>query len=177
MAKKKYKLHQLHKIKVHHNRWLAWSIAYVIIVAIALIGYIKVSDINFQSFMSADNSFSPARMFTSKKLGFSIKYPNEWAIEENTDSSVNFAPNDSEDEGVTVSVSALSAEKALRKTLKIKNETTIMVGGSPAQQISNDLGSNHIETVVLAKHSNHLYVIRGTNSLVSKLLLTFNFTK
>ena len=46
---------------------------------------------------------------------------------------------------------------------------------SPATEISNNLGQDHFESVVLVPHNSKLYVIRGTKNLVDKILLTFAF--
>ena len=175
MSKSKIKLYNLHKLKIHHNRWLIWAIVYVILVCIALVGFIKVSDINFDTQLTAENNFMPWHMYNDKAMGFSLKYPNNWSIEANSATSISFIPVNSEDLGVTVATSPLSAEKALRKSLKISSETSIRVDGVSANEISNDLQQGHNETVVLVNHNKMLYVIRGTKNLVDELLQTFNF--
>ena len=170
MAKRKFKLH---KIRVHHNRWLIWAVAYSIMVAIALVGYIKVSNVKLESLV-ADNNFSAWRPYTNKTLGFTLRYPTNWAVEVDKNSVV-FSPTNNTDDGVTIVVASTSSEKSLRKTLKIKSETKITVDGSAAAKIMNDIGGGHVEEVVLVTHAGKLYIIRGTTNLVESALQTFNF--
>ena len=176
MAKNKYKLNKLHKIKIHHNRWLIWALAYAFFVSIALVGYIKVSDINLDTQLIAENNFMPGHSYTDKVMGFNLKYPSNWSIEANSPTSLSFTPENSNDSGVAVSTIPLSAEKALRKSLHINGESPITVDGVAADEIYNDLGNDgHFEVVLLVRNNKKLYVIRGTKELVDQLLQTFNF--
>ncbi len=174
MAKKKHRLRNLHKIKIYHNRWLIWAIAYVVIFATAMIGYLKVSDINFETQQIADTQFQPWHSYKNTYLGFSQRYPADWWLEVQDQSSIVFVPSGS-DQGVTVRVVKPSAETAIRKTLKISNESRTLLDNNPAAKLTNDLGDSHFETVILSIHNHRLYVLRGSQSLVQKLLLTFNF--
>ncbi|MEO8065341.1 MAG: hypothetical protein ABI643_00605 [Candidatus Doudnabacteria bacterium] len=171
MAKK---LHKFHQIIVHPNRWLVWAIVYGIFVTIALVGYIQVTEVNFES-QIAENTFQPWHTFQDIRLGFRVHFPADWSIEAVNSSMINIFPSTISDEGVSVLVVPPASENAIRKTLKIVQENTIRVDGSPAQKIINDLGGGHSETVVLAQHNNKLYELRGTDNLVMKLVLTFQF--
>jgi hypothetical protein len=92
MAKKKHPIYRLHKIKIHPNRWLAWTIAYAVIVAIALIGYITVSEVNFES-QIAENEYHPRHFYQNTRLGFSANFPADWAIESDVNlNMVSFVP-------------------------------------------------------------------------------------
>ncbi len=170
----KTKLHRLHKIKVHPNRWLIWSIAYAVIVAIAMWGYINVSDINFDQQFNAENSYQSSHAYNDNNLGFGLKYPAGWSIEAGG-SSVSFVPSDSAEEGVTVTRMALGAEKSIRSASKIIREKTITVDGITAVKYTDNLGNGALESVVLIKYSGNLYVIRGSSKLVDQILLTFRF--
>lgn len=172
---KKHPIYRLHRIKVHHNRWLIWAIAYSVIVAIAIIGYISVSEVNFESQIIAENNFHSWHTYKNFPLGFSVRYPADWAIEADDNTTVDFVPNSNSDQGVTIAVTAPASEKAIRKSLKILREASIMLDGQPAQKITNDLGRGHSETVILAAHMSKLYVLRGSDSLVRQLQLTFRF--
>jgi hypothetical protein len=170
MAKRK--IYHLHKIKVHHNRWLLWAIAYILFVAIAMIGYLKVANINIDT-ENAENRYNPSHSYNNSRLGFALTYPPTWSIEANSDTSVTFMPSDTSDDGVTISVSSTAAEKDIRKSLKITQETPVMVGNLPGVKITADLGKNLSEKVVLIPSFNKLYVIRGSGSQVEKVLTTF----
>lgn len=177
MAKSKYKFNKLYNIKLHSNRWLIWAIAYALIVAVAVIGYIQVSEINFETGQIAENQFQPWHSYTDHSLGFSLRYPTDWSIEATNSSNVTFIPANSTDAGVTVQVAKSSAQKAFQKSLKILSQTKTALDGQPAIKIMNDLGKGHSETVILAVYKTKLYIMRGTDSLVAKLMLTFNFLK
>jgi len=173
MAKTKSK--KFHKIRVHHNRWLIWAIAYLLFVAIAMVGYVKVSDLSLDSENTSLNSVL-AHTFTDSKHGFTVKYPANWSIESNID-SMTFLPYDSSDNGVTVSVVSPAAEKAIRSSLEISYETKTTVDSSTASKIINDLGSGRGEMVVLINHDKQVFVIRGSTNFVEKFLTTFHFLK
>src|SRR4051812_23659376 len=111
----KTKFRKLHKIKLHHNRWLIWAIAYILFVAVAVIGYLKVSNINIDAENSAENVFTAAHSYTSNNLQFALRYPSTWSIEADSATSISFLPNDTEDSGVTVLVADPSSEKSIRK--------------------------------------------------------------
>lgn len=170
---KKHPIYRLHKIKIHHNRWFIWAIAYVIIVAIAMVGYIKVSEIKEET-QNAESVYQPWHNYNDAKLGFGVRIPADWSIEADA-SAISFAPTNSSDLGVSISVISPTAEKSLRKSLKISQETEISLDDNPSQKIKNNLENGHSETIILAVHNKKLYVLRGTDSLVQKLLLTFHF--
>ncbi len=172
MAKKKHPIFRLHKIKVHHNRWLIWAIAYVLFVAIAMVGYIKISDESVTSYQ-ADQVFASWRTYQNSSLGFSVHYPATWAIESTDPATVTIGPQSST--GIEISLYKTTAEKTIRKPLDIVAERPITIDGVAGKQITNDLGNNNFETVVLVKNQGHIYVIRGSESDVNKILLTFNF--
>lgn len=174
MPQKKHPIFRLHKIKIHPNRWLIWAIAYAIIVTIAVVGYIKVSEVNFES-QVAENQYSPWHNYKDNKLGFGIRYPAEWAMETTDNSVISFTPTKSPDEGVSVAVLKPSAENAIRGNLKISEESRITLDGNRAVRIVNDLGNNYFETIVMAIRGQRLYVLRGTDALMQELLLTFYF--
>ena len=172
MAKIK-KLRKFHKIVIHNNRWLVWAIAYLLFVAIAMVGYLKVASLDLEI---SDNSYKPWHSYKDERLGFSLRYPAEWAIEASS-SSIVFLPSQTADEGVTVSVTPLSAESIIRRSLRIVKEEKITLVSHPGLRLSNDLGSGHYETVVIAPFNKNLYVIRGSEGNVEKLLQTFYFLK
>jgi hypothetical protein len=170
----KTKLRHLHKIKVHHNRWLVWAIAYAVIVAIAVFGYIEVSDITFEN-QIVDREFVNLRNYTDNRLGFTVRYPASWGIEASSESSVIFLPIQIEDEGVQVSVRPLSVESDLREALDIVSESRSEVDGITATEITYSVGSTALETTVLVRHNDQLYSITGSKKLVNKFLTTFRF--
>jgi hypothetical protein len=177
MARKKHPIFRLHKIKIHRNRWLIWAVVYVVVVALATVGYIQVSNINFETQNLADSQFVPWHSYTNQDLNFSLRYPADWSIEASDKTTVNFVPSDSSDEGVSVSILKPAAETAIRKGLKNWSQDRITIDGNTAVKIRNSSDDGYSETIVMALRKSQLYVLRGTSSLVEKLLLTFNFLK
>jgi hypothetical protein len=171
----KIKLHRLHKIKIHKNRWLIWALAYVLFVGIAMTGYLKVSDINFDTSLSADSTLQAQHSYTDARLGFGVRYPADWSIQADSAQSITFFPSDNASDGITVSVADPASEKSIRKALNIWSEDLVNIGTTPAAKIINNLGKGHYETVILAPYNHKLYVLRGNENLVGRMLLTFHF--
>lgn len=167
----KIKLRKIHKIKIHPNRYLIWAIAYLLFVAIAMLGYLKVVNLGLEN-EGSESVFKPLHAYANSSLGFGLRYPADWSIEAGN-STVAFLPSAVSDEGVTVSVLASSSEAGIRKTLNITKESSIQINNSSASKIINNLGQNHSETVVIVPHGKQIYVIRGSGVLVDRLLQTF----
>ncbi len=171
----KIKLHRLHKIKIHPNRWLVWVIAYALFIGIAMVGYMKVSNLNFETDQLPPQSYRSAKVYINDQQGYTVRYPADWSLEPQTDSSVSFLPSSVSDEGVNVSVLRSSDEKALVAGLNVKSTAPIMVDGQLGTKIVAEPRTGETETVVLATYNKRLYVIRGESHAVEKLLLAFNF--
>ena len=172
---KKNPLTRLHKIKIHKNRWLIWAIAYLVMVAIAMVGYLKVSDLNFQTAFPPYDNLVSWRPYTDMRLGFSVRYPKDWGIEADSQSTISFLPANTNQEGVAISVYSLSAEANVRKSLNIVSEKIITVDKATGSIITNNLGKNLTESVALVKNNGKLFVISGPDNSVQKFLLTFRF--
>ncbi len=176
MAKNKYQLSQIHKVKIHHNRWLIWAIAYLCFIFIALLGYIQISSVNVETEeLTAENSFQPWHPYKNEELKFSLRYPDKWSIEPASQTSVDFVPEMLSRPGVNVSVYASGDEKSIRAVLDVQSENKIEVDGIPATRLTTKLAGNETETVVLVKKDGRLYVLRGTLGSVSAFLQTFKF--
>jgi hypothetical protein len=171
----KTKLKRFHKIKIHHNRWLAWAIAYALMITIAVTGYIKVSDVVFESQIAADNEFVAWRSYIDNRLGFSVRYPASWGIEADEESGISFLPLDITEEGISVRSLALSEEADLRSSFDIVAEKRIKVDGIQGTELTNDLGNRVLETIILVEHNNRLVAIFGPVDMVYKFLVTFQF--
>ena len=173
----KIKPYHLHKIKIHPNRWLIWAIAYALIIAIGMIGYIRVTDVTFESQIGAENEFQPWRSYADQRLGFVQRYPADWSIEASNKSTIGFIPAKTSSEGVSISVETPVAEKDIRRALDIIDEKIVMVDGKKGKELTSDLGHGAFETVILVTNNNKLFVIRGDERYVHEFLLTFRFTK
>lgn len=178
MAKNKYQLSQIHKIKIHHNRWLIWAIAYLFFIFVALLGFIQVSTINVQTEeLAAENSFEPWHLYKNNELKFSLRYPQDWSIEPASQTSVDFVPTELARPGVNVSVYGAEDERKLRSVLNIKSEKEMAVAGIKAAEIINEIDGDGTETLVLVENEGRLYSLRGTAGSVRAFVQTFNFLK
>ncbi|MBX4191432.1 MAG: hypothetical protein KW804_01380 [Candidatus Doudnabacteria bacterium] len=166
---------KFHKIKIHNNRYLIWAIAYLLFVSIALLGYLKVVNLGLEN-EGPDSAFTPSHSYTDARMGFAIRYPANWSIEASSN-TVSFLPSETADEGVTISITTPANEPAVRKALQIASESNVLINNTSASKLVNDLGQGHTETVVIIPHAQKLYVIRGSNNLVEKILQTFYFVK
>jgi len=176
MAKRKVPIHHLHKIKIHHNRWLIWAIAYAVIVTIAVVGYIKLSDYDLDNLV-AESDYQSWHSYSNTRLGFSLRYPASWSIEADSTTSVSFTPTQTEDEGLTVKIVSPNAEQSIRNALKIASEKTVKVDGQTGVLLRHELANKHYETIVLVKNNNRLYEISGSGSVVESLMPTFQFVQ
>jgi hypothetical protein len=177
MSKNKHPIFRMHKIKVHHNRWLIWASAYMVFVAIALVGYIAVTNLNFDSeLLVAENEYKPWRSYTNHELGFALRYPGEWSIEAMSNTSIDFVPVDMFKSSLNISVYPASNEKDLIKALDVASERTTDLAGVTAKEFVNRLTvGTAVETVLLAVDNRRVYVIRGEHGPVRQFAQTFRF--
>jgi hypothetical protein len=75
------KIHKHLKRKIHHNRWLVWTIAGVVLAAASLVSYIEITNIDFERGLSINDNKHLWQSYRNHKLGFSIRFPSDWAIE------------------------------------------------------------------------------------------------
>lgn len=179
MAKNKYKISQVHKIKIHYNRWLIWAVAYLLFIFVALLGYIQVSDLKLETEqLLAESNFKSWHPYRNQDLGFSLRYPADWSIEPDSESSIDFVPGDLARQGVNVSVYDPSDYNAVRRALEIKSENPIVVDGMKGVELETILADGKAqETVVAVEHADNLYVLRGPKPALRQFVQTFNFIK
>lgn len=175
MAKNKHPIFRMHKIQLHPNRWLIWAGAYSVFVAIALLGYIAVSSMNFDSeFLASENQYVPWRSYTNHELDFSLRYPGDWSIEAVSHSSVDFVPLDLTRPSVNLTVFDADDEKAIRKGMNILDEEEVMVAGKTGVRITNEVAEGATETVIMVENNESIYVLRGSRAAVEKFIVSFN---
>jgi hypothetical protein len=175
MAKKKTSWRHLHKHVIHENRWLAWTIAIAILVCSALIGYIQVSEIHFQNQM-AEVYYSTATWRTFEHpAGFSFKYPRNWGVESEGNSTISFVSPTDADDYFSITTYPLSQEKEIRASLFMTKEEPVTVSGLKAVKISQS--RSQPESVVMVKEGNQLLVLRGKGFVFERMLETVKFTE
>jgi hypothetical protein len=156
MAKAKRNWKHIHKIRVHHNRWLWWTVALSILMAVALVGYIKVSNIYFDTqFGHQQEVMKNWNTFTNKSYGYIVKYPKNWAIEAESQTSLNFVNPADAGEYFSVTVYPITEEKVVREELSNRDDDE--------------------EEVTLVKEDGTLYVLRGKSDLFDRIVESFRF--
>lgn len=174
MAKRKTKWRHPHKIKIHDNRWLVWTIAIAVLVCSALIAQIQISEIYFQNQMAETTGTRTWASFNHPS-GFSFKYPKNWGLESEAGNTISFVSPTDVNEYFKVSLYPESEERAVKESLFRTEERQVRVGGLNATMISQ--GTEQPEEIILVKESDRLLVLRGKGSMFSKIVETFKFTQ
>jgi hypothetical protein len=172
MPKEKRKLKNLHKIKIHNNRWLGWVFAVAILAGVALVGYIKISDVHFESQFGLVDYTAKWHVFRHKSDGYSLKYPNTWALEAET-GTISFVNPADPNQYFSVTTYDAGQEEQIRKTLFNTKQTSVTIDGFKGVMISQS--KKQPESVVMLENDNTLYVLRGKGYLFERILTTFKF--
>ena len=173
MAKEKTNWKHIYKVRVHDNRWLAWTIAICVLVSAALIGYIQVSDVYFESEMRFSTFNSNSANFIHKTEGYSLKYPRSWALESGEGSTISFVNTSDPNQYFSVSVYPSSDEKAVRSTFLATREQEVNINGHPAILVTQ--GRVPGEEIIMLKDSGKLYVLFGKGPFFDNMAESFKF--
>ncbi len=174
MKRIKKHIRQLHKIKIHHNRWFIWAIVVSFVVMVSLLSYIKVSSLLFDEYLSYPAILDDYGInYRDNRLGFAMRHPNNWGIESTEENIVEFSDSKNLDEIISVAVYEAGDEAAVRGTLSVKSEKSIMVNGNSARELTVKTAAGGMETVVLLNKNGSLYVIRGASPFFGSVLSTF----
>jgi hypothetical protein len=174
MAKKKTSWKHPHKVVVHENRWLAWTISLAIVACAALIGHIQISEIYFESQMAQAAAVTSNWVtFNHSVEGYSIKHPRSWGVESDGPSSISFVNLKDVSEYVSVTAYKASEEKQVRATLFTTREEDIIVSGTEAVRITHD--QRQPEDVIMVKKDDRLFVLRGKGENFDRISKTFRF--
>ncbi|MBI2607765.1 MAG: hypothetical protein HYW51_02985 [Candidatus Doudnabacteria bacterium] len=163
-----------HSLSPH--RWLIWTLSIAVFIAIGLVGYIVVTNENFDREVVGNlNEVNAWRTYQSKNLGFSLRYPNDWVLESPADNIILFESDSIANEQVSVSVQRASDETAIRAALDNVSEVRVPIGGIDGPRIVNQLSTGQEEIVVLVRPDSRLFVIRGTSSIIDDIISTVKF--
>jgi hypothetical protein len=175
-AKAKRNWKHIHKIRIHDNRWLAWTIALAVLMCASLVAYIQVTGIQFETSMhfSSDANTGWAT-FTNRSGGYTVKYPKNWGLEADGDRSMSFVDTTQADSYFSVAVHSASDERAIRSSLFPTSEKQIKVAGMDAVKITQN--RNLGETVALLRDGETLYVMRGMGDNFDRMLATFRLNQ
>lgn len=173
-VKQKTSWRHVHKIKVHENRWLAWAISLALLACAALVAYIQVTNINFETQM-ADSAYtaSSSSLFTNKSEGYTIRYPKNWSLETDGENSISFVNSSNYNEYFNITVYDSSEERTVRQSLFQTEEEDVSINGLSGVKISQ--GRNQPESVVMIENDDRLYVFRGRGDIFERIIRTFKF--
>jgi hypothetical protein len=158
------------------HRNITWTVAIAFFVTFAILGYINVTNENFDREVVGSNSeFGAWKNYTNKTFGFSLRYPNDWVLESPASNIIIFESSDSTFEQVTVSVLGAGDEEAIREALNIVSEDRVPIHEIDGPRIVNLLSNGNLETVVLARPDFRLFVIRGTSRVIDDIVSTLKF--
>jgi hypothetical protein len=178
-AAKQIKKHlkRLHKIKIHHNRWLIWAIAFSVIVFSCLLAYISTSQRAFEQNM-ADFSYLNHNgvVYRDVKHGFSLKHPYNWGVEVPQPDLVVFSDPFNYGQSLEVEIYKPADRAALKKAADVASQQTLTVDGVTGEQWN--LGSDsEMETMILLENNGMLYVIRSNTPWLTHILATWHFAE
>ncbi len=172
MAKKERK--PLHKIRIHDNRWLAWTISLALLACIAMIGYIQVSDVRFERDFIENTSLTKNwATFRHKTDGYVVKYPRTWSVEAESGAVISLVSNSNPNDYFSVSTYASSQESSIKNSLFTTREEEVNVNGVGAVKISQS--KTQAENVVMIRNGQKLFVLRGKGAAFDKILSSFKF--
>lgn len=175
-TKQKRNWKEVHKIKVHDNRWLVWTIALAVLLCATVVAYIQVTDINFQTqFGPTSDANTSWGSFEDPGRQYTLKHPKSWAVESEAPDSYTFVNSDDVDEYFNVTVYPANQEDLVREALIASRERSVQVGGLPAILISTDYSKT--EKAVLLTQDRKLYVLRGTGSLFNRIVSSFRLAQ
>jgi hypothetical protein len=175
-TKQKRNWRQPHKIKVHDNRWLVWTVAIAILLCSTVVAYIQVSDINFQTqlWLTGDATTNWVS-FEDPNRQYNFKHPKSWAVEAESQDSYTFVNTEDVTEYFNVTVYPKNQADLVREALVTSRERSVNVGGIPAVLITTDYSST--EKAVLLSQDDSLFVLRGTGSVFNRIVSSFRLTQ
>jgi hypothetical protein len=176
MPKAKTNWKQVHKIQVHHNRWLAWTIAIAVLACASLVAYIQVTDIHFSTQMSFSSGAGTSwSSFNHRSMGYSIKYPKIWGLETEADSGMAFVNPNDVNEYFAIASYPLEEERELRAALFKTNELPVKIGGLSGTKVNQ--GGDQAESIAMVKNDQAVFVLRGKGGNFDRILATFRFNQ
>ncbi|MDP4001023.1 MAG: hypothetical protein Q8P83_02180 [bacterium] len=157
-------------------RWLIWTVAIAVFMTIAVVGYIKITDVNFDREAVGSLSDPGAwRNYTNKSLGFSLRYPSNWVLESPASNIILFESSKDISNQITVSILEAKDEPAIRGALNDTSEERVAIDDIDGPRIVNELADGETEIVILARPDTRLFVIRGTSKQIDDIIGTVKF--
>ena len=167
-------IRRLHKITIHHNRWLIWTIVLTVLSMSYLIFYISSSQTAIDHDMLDYTDVNQTVVYKNQAMGFSVRHPAYWGIESQTTNVIEFVDPQNNGNGVEVSVYQPSDEANVRSALVIVDEKIAMVDGIPGRELTVETAAGE-SNVYLVYYNHRLYVIKSELPRSNMILSTFNF--
>ena len=165
MPKRKTKFH---KIIIHPNRYLIWALVSALFVAIGLVAYIYIGNVN----QDTDLTISPDVTFwhTYKDAALTFRYPGEWFVDPG-EGYIGFGPKDRD---VFLVYSYTGADAAYSSYLNSDNVEPIIIDGKDGIRVRDSFATN--EHIAFVKNLGKLYEFRGSTGAFDKILSTVRFS-
>ncbi|MBI3952578.1 MAG: hypothetical protein HY336_01315 [Candidatus Doudnabacteria bacterium] len=156
---------------LHPNRWFIWAIAISVVMALALVSYIKVSSQNFDNSISVPNASNNWRQYANSQYGFTLNLPPSWSDKIVKGTAAAFGSKANPEESMVITVKDASREKAAEASLEGFTETKITVDGADAREFTSETGEKYVFVI----HDKKLFVIRSSSNQLGRILGTFQF--
>lgn len=162
---------------IHPNRWFFWTIA--ILLGISLFVLWSIEEAN-QEFLDAPiaSDTNIWRTWRSEALGISVSYPAGWQIEIDRDDAQNVFLENSQNykENISITVRKPSLESAIRESISIVSESTVMVDDEQGSWLKGDAEDDQATSnVILVEHDEKLYYIAGSARVFKKIIDSVRF--
>ena len=176
-AKEKRNWKHIHKIRIHDNRWLMWTISLSILICATVIAYIQVSGINFEIQMGYDRTPpSGYSVFSNNSEGYNLKYPKKWSVESEGDSRMSFVDDIDPNQYFSVITYPAVEERQVRTALAASGkEQGVLIAGLPASLYVQNIDTT--EKVALIKEDNTVYVLRGKGNSFDWIVNSFRLNQ
>src|ERR1700722_10316891 len=67
--------------RVYHDRYFAYTLAFLVVAGIALVSYVVVIGNRFSTDSSFASIAQPDKTYVNSQQGYSVKYPHTWVLE------------------------------------------------------------------------------------------------
>lgn len=149
---------------LHPNRYFIWAVFVILFIFAALISYIYISTLQ----MDNESVFSQTisrRNYTNSALGFAVKYPNSWTLENTVTGGIVFENPADIEENITVVSGSLGLETQIRKALVQRHEIDYQKPGYSVAIIKADSGKNSSNfDAAIIKTPRKLFYISGRSA-------------
>jgi hypothetical protein len=170
----------LHKIKVHHNRWLIWTVVFIFVTMVGLLGYIQYSGVVVST--PDGNAIAPIKhitgeLYQNNYLGFSVYHPEEWGVAPEPDNTISFYNPKAGVKAFSVKLFMSSTSKDAYEGLENLTAKTVMVNGEEGSWYKKPSPNGKDYSTIVVERDTRTYVLEGQEPYFFQTLETFKFEK